>query len=130
MKNRLVCSFILVIFLFVGGCTKKETEKTTNQFSHETIQRIKKTAKSYSENELQSGQVPLHTYLQLTGKIIKSDSKTATIKREDRFILESGQNHYQVFNEQSMKLKIGDTITVYGEYYGFLKAIFVERVKK
>ncbi|AIM24548.1 hypothetical protein [Melissococcus plutonius] len=130
MKNRLVCSFILVIFLFVGGCTKKETEKTTNQFSHETIQRIKKTAKSYSENELQSGQVPLHTYLQLTGKIIKSDSKTATIKREDRFIFESDQNHYQVFNEQSMKLKIGDTITVYGEYYGFLKAIFVERVKK
>ena len=40
--------------------------------------------------------------------------------------MKSGSSKYQVFNEQKKKLKIGDEVTVYGEYYGFLKGTLIE----
>ncbi|MHA4801792.1 hypothetical protein ACX0E5_16380, partial [Enterococcus faecium] len=74
----------------------------------------------------QNGDVRLNEYISLKGEIVESDSRSSLIKKGDRFILKSGSSKYQVFNEQKKKLKIGDEVTVYGEYYGFLKGTLIE----
>ena len=100
------------------GCEK--------EFDEESLQNLKETAQSYSETELQNGDVRLNEYISLKGEIVESDSRSSLIKKGDRFILKSGSSKYQVFNEQKKKLKIGDEVTVYGEYYGFLKGTLIE----
>ncbi|HAP5023191.1 TPA: hypothetical protein IUY12_001800, partial [Enterococcus faecalis EX166083VC20] len=96
------------------------------EFDEESLQNLKETAQSYSETELQNGDVRLNEYISLKGEIVESDSRSSLIKKGDRFILKSGSSKYQVFNEQKKKLKIGDEVTVYGEYYGFLKGTLIE----
>ena len=103
------------------GCKSGEKE-----FDEESLQNLKETAQSYSETELQNGDVRLNEYISLKGEIVESDSRSSLIKKGDRFILKSGSSKYQVFNEQKKKLKIGDEVTVYGEYYGFLKGTLIE----
>ncbi|MGC3695945.1 hypothetical protein ACPTHQ_15615, partial [Enterococcus faecalis] len=76
---------------------------------------------SYSETQLQNGDVRLNEYIYLKGEIHESDSRSRLIKKGDRFILKSGSTKYQVFNEHKKKLKIGDEVTVYGENNAFLK---------
>ena len=108
-------SLFLLILLALTGCKSGEKE-----FDEESLQNLKETAQSYSETELQNGDVRLNEY------IVESDSRSSLIKKGDRFILKSGSSKYQVFNEQKKKLKIGDEVTVYGEYYGFLKGTLIE----
>lgn len=121
----------LTVFLIVNlsAChLSMDTDTTdTDNFSEVTTENLKHYAKKYSEEELQDGSVPLNEYIQISGEIIQSDSKTIEIEKGDRFILMSGQSKYQVFNEQDDVLKIGDLITVYGEYYGFLKGSLIEK---
>ena len=116
-----IFSFFLLILLALTGCKSGEKE-----FDEESLQNLKETAQSYSETELQNGDVRLNEYISLKGEIVESDSRSSLIKKGDRFILKSGSSKYQVFNEQKKKLKIGDEVTVYGEYYGFLKGTLIE----
>lgn len=87
---------------------------------------IQQKAQVFTEKEYQSAEVPLHEWVKIEGKIIQSD-RQEDIKKGDRFILRSGSSNYHVFNEQTAKIKVGDEVIVYGEYYGFIKGILIER---
>lgn len=99
-------------------------------FDNQTREGIKKNANAYSEKEFQDNEVPLHDFVQLTGEITMSEKKSsAMIEKGTRFVIQSGDSQYQIFNEQTLPLKVGETVTVYGEYYGFIKAILIEKEK-
>ena len=42
---------------------------------------LKETAQSYSETELQNGDVRLNEYISLKGEIVESDSRSSLIKK-------------------------------------------------
>lgn len=69
----------------------------------------------------------MYEYIRLTGKIIISDSGDKSIEKGERFILERGAYQFHVINEQETPLKIGVQVSVYGEYYGFIKGTLIER---
>ena len=75
-------SFFLLILLALTG--RKSGEK---EFDEESLQNLKETAQSYSETELQNGDVRLNEYISLKGEIVESDSRSSLIKKGDRFIL-------------------------------------------
>lgn len=128
-KTSFLLFFVLII---LTSCSFKSqtNEKQESNFSKENIGRIKDKSKKFSNEELQNGEVPLYEYIQLAGKIIISDSKDKSIEKGDRFILQQGEYKYQVINEQESVLNIGDQVTVYGEYYGFIKGSLIERSTK
>ncbi|MGM0124581.1 hypothetical protein IGI37_001959 [Enterococcus sp. AZ194] len=111
----------------VSGCSNQTTQNKELEanFTQKTKQEIKEKARIFTEDEFQSAEVPLNEYVQLSGEIIQSDRETDLVKG-DRFILKSGSSRYQVFNEQEEPIQVGDLVTVYGEYYGFIKAIVIE----
>ncbi|WP_086347715.1 hypothetical protein [Candidatus Enterococcus clewellii] len=117
-----------VLFTLVSGCSsnKQETKKQAS-FSNEAVEKLKEKAAQYSEQEFQEGEVPLNTFVQISGTILKSDSGEQQLKKGDRFILSNGDSQYQVFNEQENSFEVGEDVTVYGEYYGFLKGILIEK---
>ncbi|MGC6769485.1 hypothetical protein [Enterococcus sp. LJL51] len=131
IKKKFLLLFILVIACFTGFVSfanQKEPEAIKqNNFSKKMVAELKNKAKTYSEEDFQEGNVPLNEFICINGQIIKSDSKEETIKKGDRFMLLSGDSRYQVINEQEELLRIGDNVTVYGEYYGFLKGTFIEQ---
>lgn len=115
------------MFLLVSsGCGGSKENAQNNQFTNEVTREIRQKAKHYTEQELQNTEVPLHAFIQLEGEIIRSDGGK-TILKGDRFILRSGSSNYQIFNEQKEAISIGDQVTVYGEYYGFIKGIIIEK---
>lgn len=124
-KNFLILIIFFSFSVFLVSCSSQKT--TTEDFTEETLIALKKKAKSYSNEEFQEGDVPLHEFVQLTGKITQSDGKKDTIEKDDRFVLEVGESRYQIFNQQENSFKIGDEVTVYGEYYGFIKASYIEK---
>jgi outer membrane lipoprotein-sorting protein len=124
MKIRLLL-FILVIVLILTGC--EHEDKKTSAFSNEVTEQMKETATSYSDVDFSNGDVPLHETVRLEGTIIKSDSQDNQIEKGHRFILKTEKAQYQVFNEQETTLYLDDSVTVYGEYYGFIKGILIER---
>ena len=110
MKKKML---ILLAFslLTLGACGNDKSESET---------------KAYSDEELQAGEVPLNEYIQIEGEITKTDGGKKITKGE-RFVLQSGNSQYQVFNEQEAPLSLGDRVTVYGEYYGIIKRMLIER---
>lgn len=126
MRKRLL---ILLSFslLTLGACgTDKSETDTVNDFSKEAITNLKVQTKAYTDEELQAGEVPLNEYIQIEGEITKTDGGKEIVKG-DRFVLQSGDSQYQVFNEQETPLALGDRVTVYGEYYGIIKGMLIER---
>lgn len=123
--------FVLLIALLIiaSACsgTQQEEQEKQAAFSKETVENLKAKAEQYSKQEFQEGEVPLNTFVQISGTILKSDSGEKKIKKGDRFILMDGDSRYQVFNEQEDSFEIGEAVTVYGEYYGFLKGILIEK---
>ncbi|MBP1045872.1 hypothetical protein I6N96_06230 [Enterococcus sp. BWM-S5] len=126
-RRYLLLSVLLLSFL--SGCSsemKGESERQAS-FSKEAVENIKEKAKHYSNQAFQDGEVPLNEFVQIKGTILKSDSSEKVLKKGDRFILISENSQYQVFNEQENDFEVGDDVTVYGEYYGFLKGILIEK---
>lgn len=113
--------------LTLGACGNNRAEKeTVDDFSKEAITNLKAQTKIYSDEDLQAGEVPLNEYIQIEGEITKTDGGEK-ITKGDRFVLQSGDSQYQVFNEQDTPLSLGDQVTVYGEYYGIIKGMLIER---
>lgn len=113
--------------LTLGACGNNRAEKeTVDDFSKEAITNLKAQTKIYSDEDLQTGEVPLNEYIQIEGEITKTDGGEK-ITKGDRFVLQSGDSQYQVFNEQDTPLSLGDQVTVYGEYYGIIKGMLIER---
>lgn len=69
-------SLFLLILLTLTGCKSGEKE-----FDEESLQNLKETAQSYSETELQNGDVRLNEYISLKGEIVESDSRSSLIKK-------------------------------------------------
>ncbi|MGX7013973.1 hypothetical protein [Vagococcus silagei] len=125
MLKTTIKSTLIILLLFLTGCSAKLKENsfpTDEDFEKAIVSK----SSSYSTEEYQNGEVPLHEYIKMKGKIIKSDSKSKKIKKGDRFVLLNDGEEYQIFNEQDKELKIEDEITVYGEYYGFVKTSYIE----
>ncbi|MBL1225984.1 hypothetical protein [Enterococcus sp. BWR-S5] len=120
---------LLLLLLMTCGCSANKEEEANKQdtFSEEVIENIKEKAEHFSDQEFQEGEVPLNSFVQISGTILKSDSGKNQVKKGDRFILINEGSQYQVFNEQDGTFEIGENITVYGEYYGFLKGILIEK---
>ncbi|MGX7133042.1 hypothetical protein [Enterococcus songbeiensis] len=127
-KSAFLLFLLLISFSLLTSCKDNSKEADTQvSFTSEYEQKLKDKAKSYSEEELQSGEVSLNEFIKIHGTVLQSDSKQMKIKKGDRFILKSGTSNYQIFNEQEKPIKIGDRIIVYGEYYGFLKGTLIEK---
>lgn len=129
MKRVIQAFFLLSLVVSMTACGNAASNEEVKKynFSEKTTKNLMTMAKCYTEEELQNGEVPLNEYIQLSGEIIVSDGKEDVIQKGDRFILKSGDSQYQVFNEQEQLLQVGDKVTVYGEYYGFLKGTVIER---
>ncbi|MGM9902621.1 hypothetical protein A5844_000422 [Enterococcus sp. 10A9_DIV0425] len=119
---------IIVLVYGLSGCHGKRlaNQLDIQNFEQQAKNRIKEKAYIYTEEEFQTANVPIHAWVQLSGEIIQSDQSKEIVKG-DRFILKSGSSRYQIFNDQEEILKIGDSVTVYGEYYGFIKGVVIER---
>ena len=118
--------FILSVLLVLTGCSSQERMREQT-FSKTSTNQLKEKAGIYSDEEFSKGVVPLHEFVKLSGTIIKSDSKKSELEKGDRFVLETADGQYQVFNEQSQGLQLHERVTIYGEYYGFIKATLIER---
>ncbi|EGC70719.1 hypothetical protein NGF69_04995 [Enterococcus casseliflavus] len=118
--------FILGLLMGLTACSPNEATQT-QAFSQSSEKQLKERALCYSDEDFSQGVVPLHEFVKLSGTIVKSDAKTADIEKGNRFILETAAGQYQVFNEQSQQLKLQEVVTIYGEYYGFIKATLIER---
>ncbi|WP_181265216.1 hypothetical protein [Enterococcus mundtii] len=110
---------------FCAGC-QVNSRQQEKDFEDQIKEEIQQKAHVFTEKEYQSAEVPLHQWVKIEGKIIQSDGQKQ-IEKGDRFILRSGSSDYQVFNEQATTINVGDEVIVYGEYYGFIKGILIER---
>jgi hypothetical protein len=117
-------SLVLLLLGLVSltACADKKAEN----FAQQSSQPLSQKAKIYTDEQYQNGEVALHDYVQIQGKISKTDEKDGHIKKDSRFILKTTAGNYQVINATDTSLQTGDTVTVYGEYYGFIKAMQID----
>ncbi|MDR2976230.1 MAG: hypothetical protein LBV19_02815 [Streptococcaceae bacterium] len=122
MKNAYKTSLILFLLplLLLSACSGPSASEKDN------IQ-LQKKAKSWNDADYKQSKVPLHSYVKLYGVIQKSDGKNEKVGKNNRFILMRSNTRYQVINGTNKEFKVGDKVTVYGEYYGFIKAMSIEQ---
>lgn len=104
-----------------------DNHKQINNFSKKQEEKLKENARSVSEQEWQNDEVPLREMVSLEGTIIKSDRKSGKVENGDRFLLQTQGNVFMIFNDQNQCFRVGEQIKVYGEYYGFIKGLLIER---
>lgn len=123
MKNYRLLVVFLVVFLSSCG-----SQEHIDAFDHQVEEKVEKIYKQYSATEFQNGEIPPNTLVQLHGMITVTDNADGqSIKKNDRFILEAEGERYQVINSSDSEWQLLDWVTIYGEYYGFIKA---EEIKK
>ncbi|OTN75423.1 hypothetical protein A5886_000493 [Enterococcus sp. 8G7_MSG3316] len=119
--------FLFVAILILSGCGIQNEETQVREFSLEATTKLKTAATIYPDRAYQDGEVPLNEWIQMTGKITDTDSQSEEIRKGDRFVLQTDSAKYQIFNQQETTLYLNDEVTVYGEYYGFIKGTLIER---
>ncbi|WP_430611060.1 hypothetical protein [Enterococcus sp. DIV0876] len=122
--------FLSVTVIILSGCNKQNEATQVTEFSQEASIKLKTAASTYTDRAYQDGEVPLNDFIQMTGKITDTDSQSEQIMKGDRFVLQTDSAKYQVFNQQETTLYLEDEVTVYGEYYGFIKGTLIERITK
>ncbi|WP_158661720.1 hypothetical protein [Enterococcus timonensis] len=129
MKKVKIVAMTLIIFSLglIGLTSCKNTSEKNQNFTEETILQLKQKAKTYTAAKFQDGTIPLNDFVQLSGVITKTDGDADNIQKGDRFVIEDDQTKVQVFNQQNTILKLGDQVTVYSEYYGFITASLIEK---
>ncbi|WP_261805865.1 hypothetical protein [Lapidilactobacillus luobeiensis] len=120
-------SMLLLVCVILVGCTQQT--KQTDKFDQVTSTNIKQFAKHYANSKFTAGEVPINSYVAFTGKITKKDTKGQVIKKSDRFIVKNATAKVQVISSADTQVAVGDRVTVYGEYYGLIKAYVVEKVE-
>lgn len=122
---KIIVKFIL-IFVACGlltSCGIGPPQKEVAGFDQETKQKIEEKAQEFSNEEYQNGEVPLKTDIKMVGEIIQTDGKDpALVRKNDRFILKNEDCNYQVFNSTDQTFEVGERVTVYGEYHGFIQS--------
>lgn len=121
MKQKIIRLFCLLCLLFLTGCTSANAQEA--KFDQDTTRGAELHAKEYSLRSYELGKIPLHTYVKFSGKILKKDTTGRVIRKDDRFIIAKDQVKVQVISQVDTNCQIGDQVTVYGEYYGFIKGI-------
>ncbi|MDG4590584.1 hypothetical protein [Enterococcus faecium] len=123
----LVAMVIVICSLFLATGYMNDNRKQMNNFSKKQEEKLKENARSVSEQEWQNDEVPLREMVSLEGTIIKSDRKSGKVENGDRFLLQTQGNVFMIFNDQNQCFRVGERIKVYGEYYGFIKGLLIER---
>ncbi|EMF0280398.1 hypothetical protein KI126_002446 [Enterococcus faecium] len=123
----LVAMVIVICSLFLATGYMNDNHKQINNFSKKQEEKLKENARSVSEQEWQNDEVPLREMVSLEGTIIKSDRKSGKVENGDRFLLQTQGNVFMIFNDQNQCFRVGERIKVYGEYYGFIKGLLIER---
>ncbi|WP_181047816.1 hypothetical protein [Enterococcus faecium] len=123
----LVTMVIVICSLFLATGYMNDNHKQINNFSKKQEEKLKENARSVSEQEWQNDEVPLREMVSLEGTIIKSDRKSGKVENGDRFLLQTQGNVFMIFNDQNQCFRVGEQIKVYGEYYGFIKGLLIER---
>jgi hypothetical protein len=124
LKRLILLSFLTLSLGLVGcGSSKNNTEN----FSKETVADLKVKAKHYTMVDFKKDKVPLNEYVVCSGTITKIEDNKQSLAKGDRFILKNGSSKFQIFNEQDQTFEIGSKVTVYGEYYGFIKGTVIEK---
>ncbi|ELZ1274148.1 hypothetical protein SP294_000009 [Enterococcus faecium] len=123
----LVTMVIVICSLFLATGYMNDNHKQINNFSKKQEEKLKENARSVSEQEWQNDEVPLREMVSLEGTIIKSDRKSGKVENGDRFLLQTQGNVFMIFNDQNQCFRVGEQIKVYGEYYGFIKELLIER---
>ncbi|PQE45818.1 hypothetical protein CUS11_08295 [Enterococcus faecium] len=118
---------IVICSLFLATGYMNDNHKQINNFSKKQEEKLKENARSVSEQEWQNDEVPLREMVSLEGTIIKSDRKSGKVENGDRFLLQTQGNVFMIFNDQNQCFRVGEQIKVYGEYYGFIKGLLIER---
>ncbi|MBP1048279.1 hypothetical protein I6N96_18450 [Enterococcus sp. BWM-S5] len=114
-----VFCLILLVPLLSSCANREAVDSFDKQFKEEAA----KIYKQYSSRAFQQGEVELNTFVQLSGVITVTDNQDGcSIKKNDRFILEVEGDRYQVINYSDSEWELTERVTVYGEYYGFIKA--------
>ncbi|MGC6767951.1 hypothetical protein [Enterococcus sp. LJL51] len=117
-KYLLFLLFFTIIFL--SSCGEQER---LHSFDHQVEEETAAIYKHYSAEAFQNGDVPPNTLIQLSGVITVTDNDDGqSVKKNDRFILEAEGQRYQVINYSDSEWQLAEQVTVYGEYYGFIKA--------
>lgn len=118
LKNSILAALLLI---FVTGCSSKEVKRSQND-TNQDINLVKKS-KKYTDKQYKNGEVVLHEYVQVQGEIVKIDGEGKRVEKNSRFILKTKDGQYQIINGIDCDFEIGDSVIVYGEYYGFIKAM-------
>lgn len=108
----------------LASCTSRTSE--TLEMDAEIYGNIEKKAKIYDDADYKNGEVPQNEYVKLSGKIIKSDGEEGIVEKGNRFILETEGGRYQIVNGVETELRTGDSVDVFGEYYGIIKAVRID----
>lgn len=124
MKRKFIILLTGLPFCLLFSCSNQETKKFDREAS--SADRIVIKAKAYTDAQYKNDEVPQHEYVKLTGKISKSDSADDKVEKNGRFILETTGGRYQIINDANVSFKKGDHVIVYGEYYGFIKAMRID----
>lgn len=125
MKKLLLIVAVFSSLLLTAGCGATET-KGDQAFTEEAAVNLRKNAIAYSKEDLEADNVPLNSFIKVTGKITATDSEDGKVGKGTRFKLNSDGYDIQIFNEQTESYQVGDEVTVYGEYYGFIKGAVID----
>ncbi|WP_321384833.1 hypothetical protein [uncultured Enterococcus sp.] len=123
MKNYRLLLMLMIVFL--SSCGNQER---IHSFDRQVEEQASKIYKPYAAKSFQNGEIPPNTLVQIRGTITVTDNADGrSIKKNDRFILEAEGERYQVINGSDSEWTLLECVTIYGEYYGFIKA---EEIKK
>lgn len=124
--RKTVCVATVTSLFLLCGCSGTIAEE---KFTDEAQIQLKENAIEYTISQLQSHEAKLNTFVKISGTIQLSDSNGSLVKKGDRFKLVQGEDAVQVFNEQEQEFRIGNEVTVYGEYYGFVKGTVIDNMR-
>ncbi|WP_390405732.1 hypothetical protein [Lacticaseibacillus jixiensis] len=129
MKKLMIAVLLTPLAVVSTGCSHQNQTQAAD-FTKKTTSGIRSKAKTYSQAAYQSASIPAHSYVRLVGKVVKTDAATAQIRQGDRFVLQRGKLKVQVFHQAQTPVRLGQTVTVYGEYYGFVKGYVIDQEAK
>ncbi len=125
MTRGPVLLLIATLTAGIAGCGR-QSSGSERDFTKKTQAGIVRKAKVYPLRAYQQTKVPTHAFVKLSGQIVKTDSGSRQVGQGDRFILKRKSLRVQVLNQATGNWRVGEHVTVYGEYYGFIKSYVVK----
>ncbi|GGI65272.1 hypothetical protein ACFQOY_06335 [Enterococcus alcedinis] len=127
-KRMILFIIVLVSFIFTFKGMIPNQMPTTN-YTEDYLASLKEKAVLYEDSAYHAEEIPMRTLIKATGVITKTDGKNSpSIQKADRFVLElaDGQTRLHIINQSTTDFSLHNTVTIYGEYNGIIKADLVE----